>query len=260
MCLCRAWSAKSAQVNEPRDRCLPTAPDPIVRRRTVCGAWYASGFSDTAASDKPSRRSRSGAERDCSPRTSICAASMRWCAIRGRGDRGRGSGSRLTRQTWSRRGVDVIVEVLGGLDPARHARRVRARRRHSCGHREQDAGRARPGAELRTLASPASHGVRLRRGGAGRRAVSRVALAASARRRSVRDRRSAERHIELHPQRDDAGGVVRAGAGGGHRLRLRGAGQQRRRFRPRCRAEVVGPASAGRMRRRAGRYAAAPRR
>ena len=36
-------------------------------------------------------------------------------------------------------------------------------------------------------------------------------------------------------------------------MRLRGAGQQRRHFRPGCCAEAFGPASAGRMRRRAGR-------
>ena len=129
-------------------------------------------------------------------------------------------------------GSDLLVELIGGLEPAREYLLAGDARRQARGHRQQAAALpARRGALRdgpRAGCEAALRGGRGRRG-AGREGARGIALG-DPDRAHPRDR---QRHDELHPHRDEPGLQLRRGAGGGAAQRLRRGRSQRRRVRPR---------------------------
>ena len=136
---------------------------------------------------------------------------------------------------------DLIVELIGGTDPARDLRARRAAGRPAGRHRQQAAARpARRGALRRR---PRGGGAAALRGRGGRgdpdRAHDPGELRRHRDRQGVRDR---QRHHQLHPQRDGRQRRrLRAGAGAGAGAGLRRGRPERRRQRRRRRGEDGDP-------------------
>ena len=150
-------------------------------------------------------------------------------------------------------GSELIVELIGGIEPARELRARGDARRPPRRHRQQAAALApRRGAvrgRARTRrAAPLRGGGRRRRAG---RARARGVARRHADRAHPRDR---QRHDQLHPLGDGARQHLRAGARRGAAPRLRRGRPERRRLRPR-RGREDGDPRATRVRR-----ACAPRR
>jgi homoserine dehydrogenase len=101
--------------------------------------------------------------------------------------------------------VDVVVEVMGGLDPAEAADPPGARARQAGGHGEQGARRARRARALRRRARGRGR-PRLRGGGGRRDPDHQAAQGVAGRRPGHPRRRDPQRHHQLHPHPHERGG------------------------------------------------------
>ena len=142
-------------------------------------------------------------------------------------------------------GSDLIVELIGGIEPAReYVLRAMRAGKHVVSANKQLL--SQHGEELWAVRARARGAAALRGRGGRRGAGDPRAAGVAGRRARGAHPRDRQRHDELHPVRDGARrDLLRAGAGAGAGARLRGGRPDRRRDGPRRRRQDGDPRPAG---------------